>query len=161
MTEEEVSVEFFLAATSDSDVDVLCWQSVDGKNYFAFDIKLRLSTNERVEPDLILRTARAVWLIEVKGTHAEALDDEMKLVSLVEDLGEEEILAQIYRRAGVTDVEPRPLLLAVAYGDGGRELDAACESLVHHLCWPEVQQRLESVGLAAVLDEISGAAGAS
>ena len=159
MNEEEVSVELFRAATSDDAVEVLSWQSVNGKNYFAFDIKLRLSTNERIEPDLVLRTSRAVWLIEVKGTHAEAVEDESKLVSLVEDLGEEEILGQVYRRAAMDEAEPRPLLLSVAFYENGPLATAACEPLVHHLCWADLHERVASEGLATVLEDVSGGRG--
>lgn len=151
MTEEEVSVGLFAAATADEEIEVLSWQSIDGKNYFAFDIKLRLPTNERVEPDLILRTD-LLWLIEVKGLHSEALADETKLVRLLDSLGAEELLTQVYRRAGILDGASIPVELSVAYGEddlGGARHQ--CEPRVRHIDWALAETPVRRDGLAAYL----------
>lgn len=155
MTEEEVSVALFMAATDDDEVEVLSWQSIDGKNYFAFDIKLRLPTNERMEPDLIVRTG-SLWVIEVKGLHSEAIDDERKLVRLVAELGEGEVIDQVYRRAGILERDQPSIELAVAFGDddlGG--VGATCESDVRHIDWSLARARVERDGLARYLAELT------
>jgi hypothetical protein len=154
MTEEDVSVGLFIAATADSGVDVLSWQSVDGKNYFAFDIKLRLPTNERLEPDLVLRS-ETLWLIEVKGTHSEAVDDEAKLARLLDELGAAELRAQIYRRAGILEPDDMPIELAIAFGKDDLGTDARCEPRVLHIAWMEAQSPVEQKGLGAFLASLS------
>jgi hypothetical protein len=154
VTEEEVSVALFVAADEDDHVDVLSWQSIDGKNYFAFDIKLRLLTGERMEPDLVLLT-RVVWLIEVKGTHSEAISDEFKLVRLLDELGEQAVLEQISRRTGMTDFEQLDIEIAVAFGEddlpGNR---TSCEPAVHHVEWSKAHPKVSEQGLAQYLESL-------
>ena len=155
MTEEEVSVALFMAATADGDIEVLSWQSVDGKNYFAFDIKLRLPHDQRVEPDLILRSD-ALWLIEVKGLHSEAVTDEHKLTGLVAELGDDDVREQIYRRAGILQGEPLDIHLAIAFSSddlGGR--GDSCVPDVHHIEWSQAAPNVEADGLAAYLRSLN------
>jgi hypothetical protein len=155
MTEEEVSVALFSAASEDDDIEVLSWQSIDGKNYFAFDIKLRLPNSERMEPDLVVRSD-LLWLIEVKGLHSEAAEDEAKLVRLLDELGPEEVQAQIYRRAGIFDREVMEIELAVAFGeDDLRGSSDRCEPRVRHIDWFAAQALVERDGLSASLRRLT------
>src|SRR4051812_1543942 len=117
MNEEYVSTGLYRAAAADPAIDVLSWQSVDGKGYFAADVKLRLPDQRRFEPDLVLRVAGCLWLVEAKGSHSEALSDEAKLAELVGVLGDREVLRQVEVRSGYP-VRGSELALAVAfYGD--------------------------------------------
>jgi hypothetical protein len=153
MNEEAVSVALFMAATSDNDVDVLSWQSVDGKNYFAFDIKLRLPTTARMEPDLVLQTD-TLWLIEVKGKHSEAIEDEVKLVRLFDELGEDAIRVQIYRRAGIVEHDQTPIELAVAFGEEDEVTYQRCEPRVRHIDWTNAESLVAERGLAYYLNAL-------
>jgi len=155
VTEEEVSVALFMAASRDDEIEVLSWQSIDGKNYFAFDIKLRLPTNERMEPDLILKSG-SLWLIEVKGLHSEAIDDEQKLVRLVRELGETQVVEQVYRRAGKLERDAPDIALAVAFGeDDLRGSSQRCEASVSHINWSIAPAEVERAGLARYLDALT------
>src|SRR5688500_18757380 len=98
MNEEQVSVGLFLAASEDPGITGLSWQSVDGKGYVAADVKFRLPDGQRVVPDLVVCDEAFVWLIEIKATHLAAISDEQKLVKLVTELGEAQVLSQLRRR---------------------------------------------------------------
>ena len=155
MTEEEVSVALFIAAGEDDAVELLSWQSIDGKNYFAFDIKLRLPNNERMEPDLIVRSS-GLWLIEVKGLHSEALEDERKLVRLLEMLGTTEVREQVYRRAGTMATDSSQVELAVAFGDDDLgEARDRCEGSVRHIDWSQARPAVARAGLSAYLRDLT------
>src|SRR3954469_9260746 len=102
MHEEYVSSGLYRAAAADPAIDVLSWQSVDGKGYFAADVKLRLPDKRRFEPDLVLLVhGEVLWLIEIKGRRSEAVADEAKLTELRAALGDRELLRQVSRRSGV------------------------------------------------------------
>jgi len=149
--EEKVSYGLFLAAEADESVTCLSWQSVDGKGYFTADIKLRLSTGQRMEPDLILLATGVLWLIEVKGRHFEALDDEAKLVRLVEDLGPQRIRDTVKLRTG-TDLDSVVVRVAVAFDvDDLATPDGRCLDSVAHLEWPRIEQALLEQSLSWIL----------
>lgn len=153
MKEETVSLNFFQAASRDPALKVLSWQGVNGKGYFAADVKLRLRSGDRVEPDIIISSQDSLWLVEVKGSHVAALADETKLVALVRDLGTAEILDQVGRRSGVS-VTGLSLVPAVAYGDDSGPSLATCDPEVVHLSWPRVHTEMLSAGLSGALREI-------
>lgn len=136
MNEEWLSERLFQEATSRDDVEVLSWQSVDGKGYFTADVKLRLSSGERMEPDLIVVRGDHLWLIEVKTRHSEAIDDEVKLVRLVDDLGEDEIRRQVAQRSRFK-LENEAVGMAVAYVVDDVEGLARCTGATH-ICSDDV-----------------------
>ena len=150
MNEEQVSAALFLAAGADTRLSVLSWQSVDGKGYFAADVKLRLGDGRRVEPDLIVCDETYLWLIEVKATHFEALADEQKLGRVVAELGEDEIVAQVRRRARRATI-PSLVVPVVAYALDNVLGEVGCHSSVRHLDWGAVELATASSGLRSVL----------
>lgn len=159
-----MSVAMYLAATDDATVDVLSWQSVNGKGYFAADVKLRLPDQRRFEPDLILRHAGVLWLIEVKGRHSEAIEDERKLAELLSALGTRAILRQVGARAG-HDVSECALTLAVAYyGDdvvaiadeGTVEAELGpCVPGIVHMDWDVLEPQVAEEGLGRTIESLS------
>jgi hypothetical protein len=163
MTEEYVSGSLYRQATADPAIQVLSWQSVDGKGYFAADIKLRLLDQRRFEPDLIIHLDQRLWLIEVKGKHSEAVSDEIKLAELLGTLGEQEVLRQVRVRAG-TDVSNSELVLAVAYyGDDLNEASQdespieepgpfpRCVDGVLHIDWETIETEVADGSLSTTL----------
>jgi len=149
MNEEELSIQLFKQASSEQGTEVLSWQGVDGKNYFARDIKFRLTSGERIEPDLIIRTSDQIWIIELKGSHAEALSDEVKLCHLKTHLGMDGIADQLKRHTS-QPVNLSSIYLAVAY-DANDPISAACESSVVHISWEALQDKIRKDGLAKTL----------
>lgn len=154
MTEEEVSEQLFLAAERDPAAKVLTWQGVDGKGYFAADIRLRLPSGTRVEPDLILMTSGSMWLIEVKSRHSEAQADEGKLAALLEQLPASEIRRQIKRRSGQELARRAPRVAVVFFYDDveGEGVEPNCRQHVAHVDWSVEASAVEGAGLAALLD---------
>lgn len=151
MSEEEVSEALFLAASDDPDISVLTWHAVDGKSYFTASVKLRLASGERLEPDLILLVVPdRLWVIEVKGSHADAVGDERKLVRARQELGDDTLLAQVSVRSG-RDVRGADIVLAVAFETDDHDR-AACEHGVVHLSWTRVKEDVEAVGLRRTLE---------
>ncbi len=164
MNEEVVSAGLFRSGVADPEIEVLSWQSVDGKGYFAADIKLRLPDDRRAEPDLILLLDGQVWLIEVKGRHSEALSDEAKLADLLSALGDAEIARQVGLRSG-TDVSGSEVVLAVAFaGDdldespvGEAQSEVLCGDAVLHVDWEQLELAVLQAGLSSVLRELYSA----
>ena len=167
MNEEYVSGSLYRAAMADPAIEVLSWQSVDGKGYFAADIKLRLPDDRRVEPDLIIVVDGRLWLIEVKARHSEALADETKLAELLGLLGKDEILRQVRVRSGV-DIPDMELVLAVAYY--GDDVDSSAEGVsdlpepgptcvegVVHVDWEALEPEVSAIGLSATLAAVYSA----
>lgn len=149
MNEEDLSAALFAEATAHAGIQVLSWQAIDGKGYFAADVKLRLKSGERMEPDLILATPTAVWLIEIKSQHSESLADEAKLLRLLNDVSPSSLLQQISLRSQV-DVRNLRLHAAVAYVVEDVPPTATCQAVVHS-CW-ETQTRLGRSGLEPLLE---------
>ncbi|HEU4904867.1 MAG TPA: hypothetical protein VFT19_01980 [Solirubrobacterales bacterium] len=156
MTEEQVSRALYEAAGGDPKVMILSWQGVDGKGYFASDIKLRLPDRHRIEPDLVLAADHRLWLVEIKGGHVEAVSDERKLAEAVVLLGEAEILRQVQARSGV-DMENAELVIAVAYfgsdtqsGEPGHL--AGCVEHVAHIDWRAAQGESSDLALSEFLN---------
>lgn len=153
--EERVSRGLYEAAVADPKISVLSWQAVDGKGYFAADVKLRLPDSRRIEPDLVIALGQRLWLIEVKATHADAIEDEAKLAELVEVLGERETLRQVELRSGISLVD-FSLELAVAYlGSGipetGFSPTTRCIGSVIHIDWNSIEPKLAGSTLASCL----------
>jgi hypothetical protein len=138
MTEDEISQEMYLAALAEPDVEVLSWQGVGGKSYLTRDVRIRTAAGV-MAPDLILLVAKmTVWLIEIKGSHAESLaDDEPKLRRLSTSLSDREIMDQVARRARVELSARCSMRLAVAYDRGHRI--SGCDPDVEHIPWEETQ----------------------
>lgn len=147
--EEDVSHDLFEAATADPSIEVLSWQACDGKGYFAADIKLRLPTGERYEPDLILCDTSTVWIIEVKATHSDALADETKLLRLLSELGAKKILSLISLHSGHT-VVGHQIELCVAYDRDDLGEQNGCEDMLH-LEWQTASATIAADGLRAFL----------
>jgi hypothetical protein len=160
VNEEYVSGELYRAAVRDPAVRVVSWQSTDGKGYFAADVKLRLPDRRRLEPDLILDVAGRLWLIEVKTTHLEALEDEAKLEELVDVLGAPAVLRQIEVRSGHV-LAGRELVLAVAFHrdempepSEPAEADAAalpCLPHIVHIDWSVLEPEVADGALGETL----------
>lgn len=163
MTEEYVSSGFYAAAVADPKVEVLSWQAVDGKGYFAADVKLRMPDGRRFEPDLILQIGDVVWLIEIKGRHSEALTDEAKLAELCGILGDAEVLRQVTVRSGY-DVAGCSIATAVSYFNDDLAVDLAepydtatvgapsgCYPGMKHVEWSAAEVELIDVPLSEVL----------
>lgn len=149
-SEEAVSFAIFAAAMADTSLEVLSWQAVDGKGYFTADVKLRLPTGERMEPDLILADPEVVWLIEVKALHSETTSDEKKLARIPDELGEEQTLKLLSLHSGL-DVTSRTLRLAVAY-DVDDVMDLrGCSPAVAHIEWQSASVIAEEQGLSSLL----------
>ena len=136
MNEEELSELLFREASEDAALQVLSWQSVDGKGYFTADVKLRLSTGERMEPDLIVATGDKVWLVEVKSLHGQAIADEQKLARLEGDMEAAALLGQIRLRSQV-DVGELELATAVAYVKDDVADSSQCLAAVAHISWED------------------------
>jgi hypothetical protein len=155
MNEEEISVALFKAASNDPSLTVLSWQSVDGKGYFAFDVKIRTSDGKRLEPDLVASSFVALYLVEVKALHSEATADERKLVSIRNDLGDDEIADQVRRRTGGLAI-PRAIGLVVAFDQDDVPTAGYCEEEVAHLCWCVEQDQIAERGLAEIMKALVG-----
>jgi hypothetical protein len=155
VNEEQLSEALFWAAERDPGVTVISWQGVDGKGYFAADIKLRLPSGRRVEPDLILARGPALWLIEVKSAHSEALSDEAKLEALLEAVPAQALAEQIAARTGYTVVAATPVA-AVAYhfDDVAARGVSACVEAVHHIDWHTAAPAVGASGLGIYLDSL-------
>src|SRR5438067_1566477 len=99
MNEDDISREMYQAAKASSKTfDVLSWQAVSGKAYLTRDMRFRVA-GKTLSPDLVLLWRDRLWLIEVKGSHAESrVGDEPKLQRLLAELGPEEILRQVATR---------------------------------------------------------------
>jgi hypothetical protein len=154
MNEEEVSYELFKAAEADSDLVVLSWQAVNGKSYFTADVKLRLPTAERMEPDLIVADSNTVWMIEVKELHSEALLDEVKLRRLGEEMAPMEVLEQISLRSG-TRVTEHTLVAGVAFDEDDLSSSIQCESRLIHVCWTFDRDGVVKMGLGGFLKQLA------
>jgi hypothetical protein len=151
MSEEYVSSGLYKLALRDPDIDVLSWQSVDGKGYFAADVKIRLPDERRMEPDLILALAAELWVIEVKDLHSQARDDEAKLRAMVELLGSQGVLDQVSLRSGAP-VTGKELVLAVAFAADDLA-EGLCPGDIVHIDWA----RDEALATADTLSRLLGA----
>lgn len=166
MNEEYVSGALYRAAVDDPEVSVISWQSIDGKGYFAADVKLRLPDQRRFEPDLVLDVAGHLWLIEVKATHMAALADEVKLTELLGLLGESEIIRQVSVRSG-RNLSGRELVLAVAFQDndlpglteGPKENapETTCIGGIVHVDWGTLEPAVAAGSLAVTLSQLQSA----
>lgn len=150
LSEEAVSRALFEAAIADGSLDVLSWQAVDGKGYFTADVKLRLPTGERLEPDLICADHATVWLIEVKARHSEALADEAKLARIPVELGMGPTLDLLSLHSGV-NVNGHTPKLVVAYDLEDTHGSAQCNGSVGHLEWSAIAGIVAAEGLSSVL----------
>lgn len=153
MNEEQVSLALYLAAVDDLQLEVLSWQGVDGKGYFAADIKFRLQNGDRVEPDLILADQSVTWIIEVKPNHQRAIEDESKLIALRNALGDREIIEQIRRRTRGLII-PETVIFVVAFDADNISNSSKCQSEVVHLPWSMIKSRVSENGLNSVLSEL-------
>jgi hypothetical protein len=154
VNEEEVSYELFKAAEADSTLTVLSWQAVNGKGYFTADVKLRLPSGERMEPDLIVADTETVWAIEVKGLHSEALLDETKLRRLEQEMSSSEVLEQVSLRAGV-EVTGHTLITGVAFDEDDLASSEQCEPSLVHICWTLHREEAATLGLRALLSHLA------
>jgi hypothetical protein len=136
MNEDDISKEMYLAADAESEIAVLSWQGVGGKSYLTRDVRIRVG-RKTMAPDLVVLVQQSsLWLIEIKGSHAESLaEDEPKLLGLQAELGDEEILDQVARRARVTLPTDCEVVLAVAYSTGRPGAD--CSPSIRHLAWED------------------------
>ena len=145
LPEEDVSYALYKAAKEDKCLQVVSWQAVDGKSYFATDIKLRLPNGERAEPDLIIASSRLVWLIEVKSLHSESIADEIKLKTLLEGCSHESLLNLISLHSGI-DVTKKMLEGCVAYSLDDTAGPVQCSHLIGHIEWPKTRANDEKFG---------------
>lgn len=153
MTEEEVSLGLYRAANDDPLVSVVSWQGVNGKGYFAADVKIRLPDQRRVEPDLILTVDDLVWVIEIKDLHSQSVSDEIKLNTMVGLLGPEGVLDQIQLRSGIS-MRDKILILAVAFArDDVR--GSHCVPGVVHIDWSKHEEAAQR-SLSGLLANLRG-----
>src|SRR4051794_12010149 len=95
MNEDEISYEMYLSARDAAEIQVLSWQGVGGKAYLTRDVRLRV-LGKAIAPDLVLLHGATLWIIEVKGSHAESqVEDEPKLRRLADNLSGGEIVRQV------------------------------------------------------------------
>lgn len=143
--EEEVSHALYMAAKEDDSLEVISWQAVNGKGYFTADIKLRLPSGDRAEPDLIVANSKVVWLIEVKALHSEAVADEVKLETLLDECSPESLLGLIRLHSG-SDVANKRLIGAVAFGLDDLSDGTRCRQSIVHITWPAARKDGETLG---------------
>lgn len=153
MTEDEISFEMYVAADNDPRIQVLNWQGVGGKTYFYRDLRLVLPDGQKMKPDLILTFESELWIIEIKGSHAEARrEDEPKLTRLRSQLADSALRQQVRNglRGRFTISDDIPIRYAVAYSTGAAE--ERCSSQLAHLPWttwrPELSAMLKAAGTA-------------
>jgi hypothetical protein len=151
MNEERLSTSLYEAALKDPAAQVLSWQGVDGKGYFAADVKLRLPDRRRIEPDLVIWANPRLWLIEIKARHSESLADERKLVELLELLDREEILRQVKARSRFSNPKAQPLPAVAFFEDDLAGRIESCVGCIVHIPWDEVEARAKSGSLGEAL----------
>lgn len=139
MREAEISVSLYGAAREDPEITVISWQGTGGKRYVTRKVVLRLPNGRRMLPDLVFELDDCIWIIEIKGSHAEALkEDEPKLDVLRTELPPARILELVELHGGHpvrSNVTPR---YAAAYSKG--EAGALCVPDVAHIPWEDMLQ---------------------
>lgn len=142
MKEPELSASLFGAAHEDTDMTVISWQGTGGKRYLTRKVVLRLPGGRRMLPDLVLQLDLTIWIIEIKGSHAEAIkEDEPKLAELRRALTPARVLELVELHGGhpvSPGVSPR---YAVAYSAG--EAGTACVDDIAHVPWEDMLLRGE------------------
>jgi len=154
LDESALSVELFRLARDDSAVRLLSWQGVDGKGYFAADVRFKLPSGLRLEPDLIALSGQTVWLLELKVLHSESIADELKLELLRTELGDEQILAQLRTRTGVS-LSDCAILLGIVYVEDDAPYADKCVAEVIHIHWTrEAAQIATRTGFGGFLSSL-------
>jgi hypothetical protein len=152
--EEAISAWLYDSAKRDNRLDVLSWQAIDGKGYFTADVKLRLPSGERLEPDLVLlQDKRVLWILEVKGDHKDALRDESKLTELIDLISLPSLIQQLSARTGFS-LNLGVVRIGVAFGDAWAIEEFDCLPQIAHICQARHEKMVEERGLAALLDDL-------
>ena len=148
MTEDQISREMYKAARHSSSSSVLSWQGVGGKSYFNYDLRID-TPSETMAPDLVVVRDGFVWILEIKGTHRESLEeDEPKLARLASALTPAQILDTVARVCRVDRRGIAGLRYGVAFSHGSAS--PACQDWVAHLPWESKRPDLDRA-----LDELS------
>lgn len=133
MNEDDISREMYRVAQTESEIEVLSWQGVSGKTYMTRDMRFRVGRDTQAT-DLVLIHGGELWLIEIKGSHAEAFaEDEPKLRLLRDTLSDGQLLQQVADRCKRLLPPLTPIRLAVAYSKG--TAGKACDKEIAHLPW--------------------------